>query len=83
MERSSEPNNFRKAVILVETTSKLCMTVSEAATQLNISRSKLYQLLRENAVPSIRVGRKILIPTEELREWLHLTSTHSSNLKSE
>ena len=63
--------------------SKLCMTTDEAATQLNISKSKLYQLLRENAIPSIRVGHKILIPTEELKEWLHTQSTHDRNLKTE
>lgn len=63
--------------------SKLCMTTDEAATQLNISKSKLYQLLRENAIPSLKVGRRILIPTKELKEWLHSQSTHSSNLKTE
>ncbi|MBR4626092.1 MAG: helix-turn-helix domain-containing protein [Ruminococcus sp.] len=63
--------------------SSLCLTPKEAADQLHISRSKLYQLLRENAIPSIRVGRKILIPTEELKRWLHTTSTHSSSLKTE
>lgn len=63
--------------------SKLCMTTNEAAEQLNISKSKLYQLLRENAIPSVRVGRKFLIPIQELKEWLHTQSTHDSNLKIE
>lgn len=62
--------------------SKLCMTTDEASVQLNISKSKLYQLLRDNAIPAIRVGRKILIPTEELRAWLHTQSTYSGNLKT-
>ncbi|WP_074739889.1 helix-turn-helix domain-containing protein [Ruminococcus sp. YRD2003] len=61
--------------------SKLCLTVSEAAIQLNISRSKLYQLLRDGDIPHMKVGRKILIPSAELREWLHTQSTYSSNLK--
>lgn len=63
--------------------SKLCMTTNEAAEQLNISKSKLYQLLRENAIPSVRVGRKLLIPIQELKEWLHTQSTNDSNLKIE
>lgn len=62
---------------------RLCLTTDEAAGQLHISRSKLYQLLRENALPHIRVGRKILIPADELKEWLHTQSTHDRNLKTE
>ena len=67
----------------METTSKLCMTTDEAAFMLNISKSKLYQLLRDNAIPSVRVGRKILIPTKELEEWLHTQASCNRNLKTE
>lgn len=67
----------------METTSKLCMTTDEAAFMLNISKSKLYQLLRDNAIPSVRVGRKILIPTKELEEWLHTQVSCNRNLKTE
>lgn len=55
--------------------SRLCLTTDEAAGQLHISRSKLYQLLRDGTIPHIKVGRKILIPSAELKEWIHTHST--------
>ena len=62
--------------------SKLCLTAKEAALQLNISISKLYQLLRDGDIPSFHVGRKILIPTHELEQWLHTQATCDRNLKT-
>jgi len=44
----------------------------EAAKKLNVSLPTLDALLRrtENPLPSIRVGRKWLIPEAMLEEWL-------------
>ncbi len=36
-------------------------TVEEAAEVLQISRNKAYEAAREGQIPSIRVGRKILV----------------------
>ena len=49
----------------------LTLTPTEAAKQLHISRTKMYALLRQNVIPHVRLGRKILIPTQALTEWLH------------
>ena len=59
----------------------LCIPPTEAAKQLGISRTKMYQLLHEGVVPSIRLGRKILIPTAELINWLHEQSTSNPRKK--
>lgn len=55
----------------------LCVTPAEAAQQLNIGRTKMYRILKNGEIPSIRVGRKILIPTKELEAWLHRRLTCS------
>ena len=51
--------------------SQLCINPTEAAKQLHISRTKMYELLRQNVIPHVRLGRRILIPTKELERWLH------------
>jgi excisionase family DNA binding protein len=40
----------------------LCMTVPEAAKLLRISRNHCYELVKRGVVPSIRLGKKIVIP---------------------
>lgn len=46
------------------------LTVKEAAAILRISPSKLYQLIRENSVPYIPLGGRIVIPEKRLLQWL-------------
>ena len=49
---------------------RLCVTVPEAAEMLGISRNFAYQLVREGKLPSIRFGKRILIPIAALRKML-------------
>jgi excisionase family DNA binding protein len=49
---------------------KPTMAMNEAARYLGIGRSKLYELVRTKEIPSIRIGRRILIPTRALEEYL-------------
>jgi excisionase family DNA binding protein len=44
--------------------------VSEACTRIGISRSKLYELLNEGEVPSVKIGRRRLIRVADLDRWL-------------
>lgn len=37
---------------------------------LGFSRSRVYQLLAQGTLPSVRVGRAIWIPVAALEEWL-------------
>jgi excisionase family DNA binding protein len=48
----------------------LALRAGEAARLLRISTRFLAQLTREGKIPHKRVGRAILYPVEELREWL-------------
>lgn len=46
------------------------LTVERAAEFLNISRGLAYQAIATNDLPSIRIGRRILVPTARLLELL-------------
>ena len=56
----------------------LTLNPTEAAHLLRIGRTKMYALLRQNVIPSVRLGRKILIPTQALTEWLQQQASDSS-----
>ena len=49
---------------------RLCVTVPEAAEMLGISRNFAYQLVKEGKLPSIRFGKRILIPRVALEKML-------------
>ena len=49
---------------------RLLLTVSEAAQQLGIGRSLLYELLAEGQVESIHVGRLRRIPIDALADFI-------------
>ncbi|WP_217369075.1 helix-turn-helix domain-containing protein [Nonomuraea antri] len=48
------------------------MTVAEAAALLGLHRDAAYEAVRRGDLPSIRIGRKILIPTAKLAAMLGL-----------
>ena len=44
--------------------------VDELARALGISRHKAYQALRAGEIPSIRLGRRFVLPKSAISEWL-------------
>ena len=49
---------------------KLTFSVHEAAAALGISRTKAYEAIRAGQLQSIRLGRRVLIPSHALSEFL-------------
>ena len=49
------------------------MTVTDAATVLCISRASAYEAVKAGEIPSIRLGRRIVVPTAALAQMLNLT----------
>ncbi len=45
-------------------------TVDEAAEMLGLGRQQAYQAVRENVIPHIRIGRRIIIPKVAFDRWL-------------
>lgn len=53
-----------------EDSSPLVFSVEEARRLLGLSRGLMYQAIRNGQVPSIRIGRRILIPRAALERML-------------
>ena len=47
------------------------LTVKELQAYLRIGKDKVYALTKYKDFPSIRIGRRILIPKERLNVWLN------------
>lgn len=52
------------------TDERLVVTVEEAAGLLGISRGLAYEGVRQGTIPSVRIGRRLLVPLEALRRLL-------------
>jgi len=48
------------------------LTVNEARVFYRLSRSLMYDAIRAGEIPSIRVGRRVLVPTAAMRRHLGL-----------
>ncbi len=57
---------------------RLTLTVEEAAQLLGISRALGYELVGRGELPSIRLGRRIVVPREALEVMLDAASMGSA-----
>lgn len=46
------------------------LTVQDVMTILHIGRSKAYELLRTNEIPSMKIGKKYIVPKHLLIDFL-------------
>jgi excisionase family DNA binding protein len=61
----------------------LTLTVEEAGRLLGISRGAAYRAAACGQIPTIRLGRRLLVPTARLHQLLGLTEHHSSTVDAE
>lgn len=54
----------------MDNNNNILLRPDEAAKQLAIGRSKLYELLSQGKLPKIVIGRSIRIPAEALSKWV-------------
>lgn len=50
---------------------RLALSVMEMARTLGVSRSTAYALTRRAGFPVCRIGDRVLIPVDALRDWLN------------
>ena len=55
----------------------LTYTVDDVAAMLGIARGKAYEHVRNGEIPSVRMGRRLLIPRERFHSWLNGETTHT------
>jgi excisionase family DNA binding protein len=68
-EAATAPAHAIKQDPLPEVTAHV-LNAEDVADLLGLSRWRVYESLRLGEIPSIRVGRRLLIPTHALRAWL-------------
>jgi excisionase family DNA binding protein len=51
-------------------TERLLLTADEAFELLHIKKTLGWKLIREGAIPSIKVGRLVRVPRRELEAWI-------------
>ena len=49
----------------------IMLSVPQLASVLGISRSGAYALVRSVGFPALKIGSRIVIPKDELLEWIH------------
>ena len=49
---------------------KLTLSVPEAAALIGVSASKMYEIVRIQGFPAIRVGKRVLVNAKKLEIWL-------------
>ena len=59
-------------------TDRLTLTVEEAARLLGISRALGYELVARGQLPSVRLGRRIVVPRRALDALLDAASQESA-----
>ncbi len=63
-------NNTVKALSPEELLSKTTLTIEEMSLTLGIGRNSAYEAVKRGDIPSIRIGRRILVPTKALERKL-------------
>ena len=51
---------------------RLTLTVEEAAEMLGISRAFAYALVKRDELPSVRLGRRVVVPRDALERLLRV-----------
>lgn len=49
---------------------KAVLSVPEAGKRLGCGRSLAYELARTGRIPTIRLGRKLVVPREAFEQWM-------------
>jgi excisionase family DNA binding protein len=63
-------------------TSRLTLTVEQAAEALGIGRTLAYEAVRRGEIPTVRVGRRLLVPRQALEDFLSLSQELATNPRS-
>lgn len=50
---------------------KLTISATELPRVLGVGRNTAYELVKRSDFPAVRIGRRIVIPIDALKEWLN------------
>ena len=49
---------------------RLMINMVDAASLLDLSYAKVTELVKENEIPNIRIGKEVRIPLKQLKDWI-------------
>jgi excisionase family DNA binding protein len=59
------------------TPAPMLLTVRDVEAELQLGRTRTYELLRSGVIPVVRVGRVLRVPRDALRRWIDENCTSS------
>jgi len=59
-----------------KTEPRLCISVPEAGRQLGISRAHAFKMAQSGELPTIRFGKRVLVPIAALERALQVAPSH-------
>jgi excisionase family DNA binding protein len=62
---------------------RLTVTVTQAAVMLGISRTSAYERVRRDEIPTVRLGRRLLVPKARLLAMLDADSADPATTEEE
>lgn len=54
----------------MEQKQELCIGVPEMAKRMGISRARAYELANSRDFPTVRIGKRMVVPTDALKRWI-------------
>lgn len=63
--------------VSLSTTTRATLRVEEAAEVIGIARSTAYAAVARGEIPTVRIGRRLMVPVGALRELLSATGPTS------
>lgn len=59
----------------MDKSNRLLLRPIEAAEVLAIGRSRMYEMIRRNEIPVVRIGKSVRVPAGALRAWIEARTT--------
>ena len=74
-----EPTTLSPKMNSEQEEQSLLLNVRDGARLLRVSRSRVYELVHARQIPSVRFGKRILIPRAQLARFIEETAKDSMN----
>ena len=53
-----------------ETIGPIALSIAQVVASTGVGRTKIYEAIRDGALPVVKIGRRSLVLDEDLRAWL-------------
>ena len=73
-------NKFQRSGSGIECNRTTYRSVDELAKEIGISRQAAYAALHRGVIPSIRIGKRFILPRSAIAEWLRTAGNRAQAL---